>query len=80
MTVKAGSNPGGASNFPVHFDHFVRRWNKRTLCRWTAVDYRPCVGEAFAFRNLTTPKPLAVRALKRGGGFQRTSTPVSRSG
>jgi hypothetical protein len=44
--------------------------HKRTLRRWTAVDYRPCVGDAFAFRNLLTPTPLAVRASKKGGGFQ----------
>jgi hypothetical protein len=33
--------------FQFKFDHFVRRWHKRTLRRWTALDYRPCVGDAF---------------------------------
>jgi hypothetical protein len=28
------------------------------------------VADAFAFRKLLTPKPLALRASKKGGGFQ----------
>jgi hypothetical protein len=56
--------------FQFKFGHFVRRWHRRTLRRWTAVDYRPCAGDAFAFRKLLTPKPLAVRASKKGGGFR----------
>jgi hypothetical protein len=64
------SAPVGKPIFQFKFDHFVRRWHNGRFAdglQWTT---DRCVGDAFAFRNLLTPKPLAVRASKKGGGFQ----------
>jgi hypothetical protein len=45
-------NPGGASKIQVQIRSVAPAEHKRTRRKWTPVDDRPCVGDAFAFRNL----------------------------